>query len=120
MSPHDIPTTTVSVAPSGDTNMSPPNAEAESNVLLDDLYCEPTECLERQNNDSDVADDYTLLGPTMAQENDTYTKLSQTTAENRGVRSKAESALYVDMSMGQTRDSAESSQKNSGYDDVIE
>ena len=110
----------MSVAPSGDTNMSPPNAEAESNVLLDDLYCEPTECLERQNNDSDVVDDYTLLGPTMEQENDTYTKLSQTAPDNRDVRSKVESALYVDMSMGQTKDNAEGSPKNSGHDDVTE
>jgi len=89
-------------------------------VLLDDLYCEPNECLERQNNDSDDTVYYTVLEPTTAQEKDTYTKISHTTAEHTDVCSNVESSLYVDMSMYQTIDSAESSQKNSGHDDVTE
>ena len=65
-------------------------------VLLDDLYCEPIECLERQNNAIDEADYYTILGPT-GQENDTYTKISQTAPGNTDERSKVESALYIDI-----------------------
>ena len=111
---------TQSVAPSGDTNVTLSKPEAASNVSLEDLYCKPTECLERQNNDKNSPDYFTALGPTMAQENDTYTEISQTSAENRDVRSKVESAQYVDMGMYQTKDSAEGSQKNSGQDDMTE
>ena len=100
---------TQSVAPSGDTNVTPSKPEAASNVSLDDLYRKPHKWRKRQNGDkNNPRVDYSLAGElgtgrmetgssVTQDEHAPYTEISHTTtgANNRRVSSKVESALYA-------------------------
>ena len=96
---------TQSVAPPGDTSVTPSKREAASNVLLEDLYSKPNKWRKRQNGDKDnpVYDNVsgpTMTGPTdtglsVTWENPLYTETTHTGAEHS---SKVESFLYAEIS----------------------
>ena len=123
---HDIPTTTVSpelvthtltvttptyidntqsVAPSGDTTVTPSKPEAASNVSLEDLYSKPNKWRKQQNGDKNNPDYDNVSEPPMTGPTDTglsmtwdknplYTETTHTGAEySKKVESYAEISL---------------------------
>jgi len=98
---------TQSVAPSGDTNVTPLKPEAVSNVSLEDLYSKPHKWRKRQNGDKNNSVYYNVSGPAITGPTDTglsvtwdtnplYAETTHTVTENS---SKDESSPYAEISL---------------------